>query len=95
MTNIVFTKKMAGVIYRAYKDKKIKMTEEEVKFMYDYAEICERSYSKKSFYSNDIDLYIDNYNYAIESIISNNYEEAQNKIDYIKNRNNCKKSLYA
>lgn len=76
MTNIVFTKRMAGVIYRAIKEEKIIANEKEVKYMYDIADNCQGAFSKTSYYQNHSDI-IDSFNNTITAIFENNYEEAQ------------------
>lgn len=95
MTNIVFTRRMAGVIYRNWKENKLNIADQDIKFMYDFADACENAYSKMTFYQNQNSLYIDSFNEAIEAIFANDFEKAQKELDRIKEYNDFKRALYA
>ncbi len=74
MLKVRFTRKQAGVIYRAVKEGKIQMSKEDINSMYYWAD--------RECYSDTADAYhLDELKLAIDLIFEGCYEGAQNRID--------------
>ena len=73
-----FTRKQAGVIYRAVKTNKITMGREAVSYMYDLVDYYD---SERIDWHGDINSAIRELKMAVDAIFDGNYEEAQECID--------------